>query len=381
MRIGIDARFYGPEGTGIGRYVEKLIENLEELDTKNEYFVFLRAANFPLYTPKAPNFTKIKADARWYSIKEQMIMPAVLLKQKLDLVHFPHFNIPLLYPGNFVVTIHDLTKSNFGSAAASNQLKPVYLVKQNMYRFTLNQAVSKAKMILTPSEYVKDNIAKKFLKSNEKILVTYEGADEFYDPNFSVSEGKSREIFNKYSIKPPYLLFVGNTYPYKNVDVILKALNLLPEAITLVCVAPRNSFLEKLTERARELGVRNRLITTGFVRDEELKILFKQALCFVFPSRSEGFGLPGLEAMGVGCPVISSSATALPEIYEDAAVYFEPNDEKELVSKILNLQKNQKKRTELIAKGFQQVRKYSWKSLAEQTLKVYNIVLDKIEKT
>ena len=375
-RIGIDARFYGPDGTGIGRYVEKLLENLELLDQKNEYFVFLRASNFHLYNPKKSNFIKIKADARWYSVKEQIIMPAVLVRQKLDLVHFPHFNVPLLYSGKFVVTIHDLTKSNFGSLAASTKIAPVYLTKQNIYKFTLRQAVNRAKIVFTPSQYVKDSLVEDMKVNPEKIVVTTEGADEFYDPQFSPSEGKVKEVFGKYSIKSPYIVFVGNTYPYKNVRVILESLAQIHSELKFVCISPRNTFLDKVTKEAEELGVRSRLITPGFVPDEELKIILNQAQCFVFPSLSEGFGLPGLEAMGVGCPVIAAEATSLPEVYGDAASYFDPKDPQELALKINSLTKNARNKSNLIALGYQQVRKYSWKKMAEQTLKIYNLVLE-----
>ncbi len=371
MRIGIDARFYGPEGTGIGRYVEKLLENLEILDQKNEYFVFLRGSNFPLYNPKAANFTKIKADARWYSLKEQVIMPAILMRQKLDIVHFPHFNIPLLYPGKFLVTLHDLTKSSFGSGAASTRVLPVYLAKQNLYKVTMNQAAHKAQMIFTPSQYVKDQLVEKLKISSEKIVVTYEGAEEFYDPKFSVSEGRVKEVFGKYSIKEPYIIFVGNTFPYKNLDTILQALSNLDPQLKFVCVSPRNKFLDKLISQAEDLGVKNRLITTGFVPDDDLKVLFNKASSFVFPSLSEGFGLPGLEAMGVGCPVIAAKATSLPEVYGSAAAYFDPKNSKNLAAQIKSIEQDKKLRLEMVAKGYQQVRKYSWKKMAEQTLKVY----------
>jgi glycosyltransferase involved in cell wall biosynthesis len=376
MKIGIDARFYGPEGTGIGRYVEKLLVNLEQVDDKNEYTVFLREENFRLYNPNASNFRKIKADASWYSLKEQVIMPAVLLKEKLDLVHFPHFNIPLLYPGKFVVTVHDLTKSKFGSKAASTRSLPVYLAKQNLYKITMNQAVSKAKMIFVPSEYVKTQLQKSLKTPAEKIVVTYEGAEEFYDPSYSPSEGKVKEILGKYSIKTPFLIFVGNTYPYKNVEVVLEALLDLPTELKFVCVAPRNKFLDRLLSRAEELGVKNRLVTTGFVNDEDLKLLFKVASCFVFPSLSEGFGLPALEAMGVGCPVIAADSSSLPEVYQDGALYFDPKKPKELVKKVTLILNDQQTRNNLIAQGYQQVRKYSWRKMAEQTAKVYNVVLN-----
>src|SRR3989344_4463888 len=112
MKIAIDARFYGPEGTGIGRYLENLLRELEKIDSINQYTVLLRKNNFDLFNPKGANFKKILTDARWYSVKEQILVPAVLSKIKPDLVHFPHVNIPLLWGGKFVVTIHDLTKTD-----------------------------------------------------------------------------------------------------------------------------------------------------------------------------------------------------------------------------------------------------------------------------
>ncbi|HSX57792.1 MAG TPA: glycosyltransferase family 1 protein, partial [Candidatus Saccharimonadales bacterium] len=340
MRIGIDARFLGPEGTGIGRYVENLIKNLEIVDEENQYFIFLRSSNYHLYQPKAPNFEKVKADAKWYSLKEQLILPAVLNREKLDLVHFPHFNIPLLYRGKFVVTIHDLTKSLFGDRASSTRSLPIFLAKQNAYKITINQAMARSKKILVPSEFVKKELVKSFDLTNEKIRVTYEGAEEFYDPKFVVSEGKTRELFNKYSLSEPYIIFVGNTFPYKNVDVILEALTKLPTELKFVCVSPRNRFLEKLIASAGHLGIKNRLTTPGYLSDSDLKVLFKKAVAFVFPSLSEGFGLPGLEAMGVGCPVISSDKTSLPEVYGEAALYFKPDSSKELVGKIEQIMKD-----------------------------------------
>src|SRR4030042_4304885 len=133
MKIAIDARYYGPEGTGIGKYVEKLLENLEQLDTKNEYFVILRRDNFHLFNPKNSNFKKILADARWYSVKEQVLLPAVLTRIKPDLVHFPHFNIPLVFPGKFVVTIHDVIKSEYKGPSSTTQALPIYYLKHLGY--------------------------------------------------------------------------------------------------------------------------------------------------------------------------------------------------------------------------------------------------------
>lgn len=380
MRIGIDARFLGPDGTGIGRYVEKLLENLEILDLKNEYFVFLRKNNFPLYNPENKNFTKVTIDAHWYSIKEQVLVPAVLRKLNLDLVHFPHFNIPLLYNGKFVVTIHDLTKSKFPSSASRKKLLPIRWSKQQVYGFTINQALARAKRILVPSNFVKKEIVEFNKVDPSKIEVTYEAASEFSDKKIVISEGKVKEIYHKFGIREPFILYVGNNYHYKNVEVIIDALAKIDPSIKFVCVCPRNSFLEQLAEKAQNLGVKDRLITTGFLGDEQLKILFSKALGFVFPSFSEGFGLPGLEAMAAGCPVIAAKSSSLPEVYGQAALYFNHNSAADLAEKISFLFKNENIRSKFKELGQEQVKKYSWGKMAQQTLSVYQAVLNQEDR-
>ncbi len=372
FRIGIDARFLGPEGTGIGRYVEKLLENLEELDGQNEYFVFLRKNNFPLYNPKNKNFIKITADAHWYSVKEQTLLPAVLNKLKLDLVHFPHFNIPLLYQGKFVVTIHDLTKSKFGQKASGKKLKPVYWTKHQVYNFTLHQALNRAEKIIVPSEFVKKEILNMDKINPEKIEVTYEAADTFVDSNFSPSEGKVKEIYNKFSIREPFILYVGNTYDYKNVDIIVEALLKIDQSIKFVCVSARNPSTEKLIRKTESLGVRDRLILTDYLSDDDLQILYSKALCFVFPSLSEGFGLPGLEAMAALCPVVAAKSSSLPEIYGEAAIYFDPKSVNSLATEVTSLFKNSTQRAKMKSLGLKKVQQYYWKETDTKTLKIYN---------
>lgn len=369
MRIGIDARFYGPEGTGIGRYVEKLLENLELIDSTNDYFVFLRSANFHLYNPKKANFHKLTADARWYGIKEQVIMPAVLSRQKLDLAHFPHFNVPLLYPGKFVVTIHDLTKSHFGSRAASTRSLPVYLTKRTVYKLTLQQALRRSKRILVPSKYVKKEIVKQFGVLNTKIEVTHEAVGLV--PKAKLSEGRVKEIFNKYAIRPPYIIYVGNTFPYKNVEKVLEAFLEIDPSVQFVCISVRNKFLDNLVEKAQDLGLRDRFITPGFLVDEDVRLLLSRAEALVHPSLSEGFGLTGLEAMASDCPVVAAEATSLPEIYGEAVLYFDPQSPKAITEALTKILKSRSLREELRRKGRSQVQRYSWRTLAEKTLKVY----------
>lgn len=173
MKIGIDARFYGISGKGIGRYTKNLINNLEKIDFKNQYFIFLRKENFDEYVPKNHNFQKILADYRWYSMKEQIFFPFKLKKYNLDLVHFLHFNIPLCYFGDFIVTIHDLihqTKTN----KASKLPFLLFYIKKITASFIMTKAINRSIKVITISNFIKNQIIKKYKINLKKIIVIYE---------------------------------------------------------------------------------------------------------------------------------------------------------------------------------------------------------------
>lgn len=176
MRIGIDARFYGPLGKGIGRYTQKLIAHLGKLDQKNEYFIFLRQENFDLYQPKNPSFHKVLADYPWYSFKEQIFFPFKLYKYHLDLVHFLHFNVPLLYFSKFIVTIHDLIVHKQVLKKASTLPFIFFYIKKLVYFLVVKWAVKRAKKIITVSLFSKKQIIKHYRVKPEKIIITYESA-------------------------------------------------------------------------------------------------------------------------------------------------------------------------------------------------------------
>lgn len=150
------------------------------------------------------------ADARWYSTKEKILLPAVLSRIKPDLVHFPHFNVPLLYPGKFVVTVHDLIKSDFKSASSTTRSLLAYMLKHLAYGLTIRRAISRAEAVFVPSNFVKKRIGKEF-EISKKIFVTYEAADDFFvqASRGKISEGKEKQILSKYAIKKPYFLYVG----------------------------------------------------------------------------------------------------------------------------------------------------------------------------
>jgi len=219
MRIGIDARFFGSIGKGLGRYTQKLIENLENIDGENHYFVFLRRKNWDEYQPRSKNFTKVLADVPWYTLREQIQMPKIIEKCGPDLVHFPHFNIPYSYGGKFVVTIHDLILFRYPTRRASTLSAPAYFLKKKAYNRVIARAIEKSEKIIAVSQHTKNDILENFKVDPEKIRVTYEGVD--------VAEKPPREnaetILGKYGIMRPYILYIGNAYPHKNLERLVLA--------------------------------------------------------------------------------------------------------------------------------------------------------------
>lgn len=374
MRIGIDARFYGPRGKGLGRYTEKLIKNLEKVDSKNEYFIFLRKENFKEYEPESDNFKKVLADLKWYSLDEQLKMPGLIKKYKIDLMHFPHFNVPILYHGNFVVTIHDLILLRFPTKRATTLGPLFYKIKYLGYKMAINSAVRRAKKVITVSNFTKKDLIQYFKIKPEKIAVTYEACDGVESGQLTIPES---DIFKERRIKKPYLLYVGNAYPHKNLEKLLEVFKIFKKRSNfshqLVLVGKKDYFYERLKKQAQDLGlaINNSVIFFGFASQKDLASLFRRADLYIFPSFIEGFGLPGLEAMSYGLPVVASNTSSLQEVLNGAALFFDPRDKKDIVSKIEQVLNNRKLREEIIEKGYRQVKKFSWEDCARKTLGVY----------
>ena len=374
MTIGIDARFFGPKGKGLGRYTQKLIEELQIIDRENQYVIFLRQANWDDYQPSSQRFTKVLADYKWYTLAEQIFMPIKISQAKVDLMHFPHFNVPIFYFGKYLVTIHDLILRRFATRRASTRNILVYFFKNLAYRFVIWLAIKKAEKIITVSEFVKEDIKKIFKVEELKIIVTLEGVSELKG-NTVDADSVLREL----GIKKPFLLYVGNAYPHKNLERLLEAFSLVAQEknkLQLVLVGEEDYFYQRLKKEADAFLFSNkeifgRIIFTGFVEDNKLWALYKNASLYVFPSLCEGFGLPPLEAMAYGLPVVSSRESCLPEILGDAVVYFSPLDSREMAQKIDGILDDEVSRWVLIRKGVDQVKKYSWRRMAEETLDLY----------
>lgn len=378
-RIGIDARMYGPLGKGLGRYTQEIVDNITGIDRENEYVVFLSRDNFDEFNPGDRRVKKVMADVRWYTLSEQILMPWYIRRQKLDLVHFPHFNVPLFTPVKFVVTIHDLILTKFPTVRASTLSPWLYKFKNLAYKIVIKTAVRRAKGVIAVSEFTKRDIIKQFRVDPAKIRVTYEGVANLAKGRDSlfVSKLDDSDTLLSYNIDKDFLLYVGNAYPHKNLDGLLEAFVELRKqkgGISLVLVGKEDFFYKRLKDIVKEKYPDLPVVFPGYVPDEKLEIFYQKALAYVFPSYYEGFGLPPLEAMAKGCPVISSNRSSMPEVLGEAAVFFDPADKKDMVDRIKEVVEDQELRQELVKKGKEQVKKYSWWECARETLEIYKNV-------
>ena len=388
MRIGIDARFYGPRCAGLGRYSEELVKHLASLDQKNEYLVFLRPPEYAEFAIPANNFKKILANFAPYSLAEQLFFPFLIRRTKVDLMHFTHFNAPILYGGPFVVTIHDLILKKFPTIRPGITRRLKYFFKNLFYDFSLKLVAKKALKIIAVSRFTREDIKKELKTPEAKIEVVYEGISSLSVG--SASKERRDRILRKYGVKKPFFLYAGNSYPHKNLPFLLEGFEKLleekdfPENFQLVLVGKKDDFSRALENKfhrvCREFPEAKRkfctsVIFTGFVKDNELAALYQEAFLYIFPSLYEGFGFPGLEAMLFDLPVLSSRASCLPEIFGPAACYFNPCDWKDFIEKSKLMVQDQFYRQKLASLGRQQVKKFNWPEIAQKTLDIYKTVL------
>jgi glycosyltransferase involved in cell wall biosynthesis len=377
MRIGIDARLYGLEHAGLGRYVTQLVEEVLKLDRKNHYVLFLNSAHIEKFKNRK-RVTVVKTNTPIYSFAEQVFLPFVFAKEKLDLLHVPHFNAPLLYPGKIVLTVHDLIKHDSKGPETTTRHRSLYLIKRFGYLTLTNLIAHRANHLIVPSNFVKEDVAKRLRVAPDKITVTYEASSDSIK-EVSLNDEEKTGLLNKYHLSQPFIVYTGSVYPHKNVDVLVSAVekhNQNREVdLELALICSRSVFWERLNKKIQEKNLQNQVKLLGFVEDADISKIYSLALALVHPSKMEGFGLTGLEAMSVGLPVISSNASCLPEVYGDAALYFNPNDVNDLTACLDSFIKDQELRSSMATKGYLQERKYSWKKMAKETLEVYKQTL------
>jgi glycosyltransferase involved in cell wall biosynthesis len=364
--IGIDARMYGYAQTGIGNYIRHLVGSIIETDKKNNFVIFLNEEEFDSFPIKSERIKKIKIKAKWYSWREQLIFPYNLYKERLDLMHFTHFNSPILYLGKSIVTIHDITPYFF----PGHKMKSI--IRKAGFRLVFSSSVRKAKKVIAVSNATKKDIVTYFKIKPEKIEVIYEGADQ----QFKVTEETEIEnLKHKYHLNKPFLFYTGVWRNHKNLVGLIKAFKIVKERyqldINLVLGGKEDPYYPEVRKTWQELELGQEIIPVGFIDQKELPIFYNAAYAFIIPSFYEGFGLIGLEAMNCRTPVISSNSTSLPEILGDAAIYFDPNKPEEIAEKIHLVFRDKVLYNKLKIKGFEQAKKYSWDEMNKKTSELY----------
>lgn len=374
MRIGIDARMLGPRNGGLGRYVEAFVHHLLLQDADNEYVLFLKKANWDA-VPDASDayrakFSKVLADIDWYGWQEQLFFFRSIRKTGVDLMHFPHWNVPLLYRAPFVVTIHDLIMFHYPRTEASTHGPLVYWIKDRLSRLVVRHAARASRQIIVTSQWVKEDVHASLGVPREKMTVTYQAS--FHKPAREQRVG-IQNVLTAYGITKPYILYVGVAYPHKNLEGLLAAWQVFEKKCEgkyqLVLAGPKNYFYNRLlaTPAMKQHSIRY----IDFVPDEQLPALYQGASLYVFPSLSEGFGLPAVEAMSYGVPVLSSNRSCLPEILKDAAVYADPTNPEQFAAAMHATLNDEQLRKMLVEKGHTLIRSYSWDALVTETLRVY----------
>jgi glycosyltransferase involved in cell wall biosynthesis len=368
MRIAIDARKL--HDFGIGTYIRNLLQGLARIDGRTEYIVLSRPDDVPMVTELGGNFRAVAETARPYSIAEQVRVPISLLREKAQLVHEPHYVLPVATRCRAVVTIHDCIHLMF----------PQYLPGRLAYvyaRAAMWRAATKADRVLTVSEASKRDILRFFDIPAEKVTVIYNAIDQrFLGPPDAERMELARQRFQ---LDHPFVLYVGNIKPHKNLERLLDAFARVRagglDDLRLVIIGDELSKYPPLRHAVHRHRLEKYVRFFGFQPYDTLAAFYRLARVFAFPSLYEGFGLPPLEAMACGTPVVTSNVSSLPEVAGGAALLVDPHDPASIAGALHRAVTDDVLRAELIAKGLARARQFSWAESVASIHRIYFEVL------
>lgn len=365
MRIAIDARAY--YWTGIGRYIRNIVREFKK-DSHGHTFILLvpEGREFDIERELGSSFEYIRVESSYYSFKEQTRFLLQLNNLDVNLVHFTHFNVPLLYRKPYVVTIHDITRLIFPGQKSQS------LVQQIAYEAIFAHAVQRARALIAVSQTTLADMRRLPIVLPKRSSVIYEGVDpEFLTLVLPIMRQKIQLLLG---IDKPYLLYVGVWMSHKNLLRLLQAFQLVRAqhpSIQLVITGKPVPGYSNLLQYVREQQLEQHIIFPGFVPHALLPALYAQAEALVFPSLYEGFGLPALEAAACGTPVVTSNVSSIPELLGDAACYVNPESVEDIARGITSVLADPLYAGDLVTKGLAQSRKYSWEETAKAHMDVY----------
>ena len=367
MNICIDARMIKEHTTGIGRILYETIIHLSQIDKANNYYIIHK--EHPLdRLNNLSNFKKLYYKHSIYSPYNNIGIPNILLKYKIDIFHSFYFIIPFWTPCITIVSIHDLLYSHY-----PNYLSPI---KKIVYDALTKLAITKSNGIITLSNYSKNDIIQFFKCSNEKIKVipcAYNKND--FKVNLDKNKISSSKL--KYNITSDYILYVGNHKPHKNLHRLIEAFSLVSKFIphTLVIGGYKDKRYSDLYSLPNLFNINDRIHFAGQLEGDDLPLIYSGAALFVFPSLHEGFGIPPLEAMACGTPVLVSSFASLPEVTGEDAIIVNPLDVNDIANGIKRILTNKELSKQFSDKGIERAKLFSWSHVANETLQYYRDIV------
>lgn len=368
MRIGIDASTIGTQG-GPRTYVLNLIDCLLRIDRENEYVIFYNSKEHLGRFPQAREVVVPFSNPATRLFREHLLMAYHYKKERLDIIHNPKSAISRLKPCRTVATIFDLIPVT--NPETEKWMARVY------WKLQIPIAARYADFVITSSEFAKKEIIGRYGTPGDRIKVIPISYNSHCRPIVSGPEAEA--VRKKYFIPDKYLLYVGTIQPRKNIGTLIKAYSSLAKAgkimHKLVITGRKGWLYGPLFELIKNEGMEEKIVFTGFVPDEELPYIYNGADLFVYLSLFEGFGIPPLEAMACGVPVICSNTTSLPEVVGDAGILVAPADQKAVEEAILRIIGNPSLRKEMREKGLVQASRFSWERTARETLEVYREVV------
>jgi glycosyltransferase involved in cell wall biosynthesis len=368
VRIGIDARKL--HDFGIGTYIRNLLQQLARIDQVTEYVVLCRESDTDAIRQVGPNFQAVVESAPHYSVSEQVRVPIALRRERVELFHAPHYVLPPLVHCRSVVTIHDCIHLMF----------PQYLPGRLAHayaRTTIWAATRRADRILTVSEASKSDILRCFNIPADKIIVTYNAIDPLF-----LTEPQDEDVARtreRYQLVNPFVLYAGNIKPHKNLERLIDAFDQVRhqgfDNLGRVIIGDEISKYQGLRRAVHRHQLHKHVRFLGFVPHETLAVLYRLASVFAFPSLYEGFGLPPLEAMASGTPVLSSNVSSLPEVLGDAALLVDPYSAEAIADGLAKLLTDESLRATLKERGLAKARQYSWEDSVRRVHEIYNEVM------
>lgn len=363
MNIAIDAREFKTQGAGKSRYVAQIILSLAEVDTKNNYFLL----------SSKPVKAKLPDNFKWLEIPNfpYFSLGSLLKKHQIDLFFSPtSYLMALFSPKPTIIVVHDL------AVFIEKRARPTFKTRL-IEKLTLPLVLKKARRIITVSENTRKDILSHF-KTDPAKIVSIPSAPLPSDNNAHSRE----EVVGRYQLSKRYILYVGTIEPRKNLDGLIMAYGQLPaelrNTIPLILVGKRGWNVDQIDQAIKQSPARSTIRELGFVPDQDLPEIYRQASVFVYPSCYEGFGFPVLEAMAKGVPVITSNISSLPEVAGDAAILIDPADPKELTRQIETVLSDNVRAAQLKQAGLKRARQFSWERTARETVSIFDQITERV---